>query len=452
MRNTLTKRGSGLIAIAATASIALLSGCGSVASIDDNTKGLDSSSTIPVAFSNNRSFFDLTDLQKEKAKKEKIVDNQTLPPIMDLRPIGGREELVVKPLPKSRPGNLLKYKVKRGDTLSHVAVAYKVGIDELAEWNTMNKKDTLFIGKVLTLPPGAVNPNGPVRSLSGKSKNTRYYTVKKGDTLGHIALREKCTVADLKKWNNMSNDRIFAGKKLSLGKGGKVSKASVNPGRNSVPKNGIHTVKPGQSLSTIAYRYDMSISELKRLNGLTTSHIVPDQKLYLRDGVAKSGASTAKAWINPKPAKLDDGNKYTVRKGDILDRIANKFGITAKRIMQTNGLSSTLIRQGQVLVIPTVGPGRSRPKPDSARIGRKNYGPKAGAATTVAKTSPKVNTDKYVKLPHFVDQQNDTLEIIAEMYGSKAEWIMAANPGVRSNTDLRSMKEISVPVEDLSVK
>ena len=120
--------------------------------------------------------------------------------------------------------------------------------------------------------------------------------------------------------------------------------------------------------------------------------------------------------------------------------------------MQTNGLSSTLIRKGQVLVIPTVGPGKARPKSDMPSVAKKNFRPAHGAATTVAKKGRKINTDNYVKLPHFVDQQNDTLEIIAEMYGSKAEWIMAANPGIKSNSDLRSVKEISVPVEDLSVK
>jgi hypothetical protein len=62
--------------------------------------------------------------------------------------------------------------------------------------------------------------------------------------------------------------------------------------------------------------------------------------------------------------------------------------------------------------------------------------------------TPKIDLSKHVKLPHFVDQQNDTLEIIAEMYGSKAIWIKAANPGLKTDGDLRKRKEISVPVEN----
>ncbi len=54
-----------------------------------------------------------------------------------------------------------------------------------------------------------------------------------------------------------------------------------------------------------------------------------------------------------------------------------------------------------------------------------------------------------VKLPHFVDRTDDTLEMIADMYGSKVEWLLVANPGVRTDAELRRRKEIQVPVEEL---
>ncbi len=54
-----------------------------------------------------------------------------------------------------------------------------------------------------------------------------------------------------------------------------------------------------------------------------------------------------------------------------------------------------------------------------------------------------------IMLPHFVDQQNDSLAEIAEMYGSKVAWLKIANPGMKTDADLRARKEIRVPVEDL---
>ena len=445
------EKGNGVVAIAASAGIILLSGCNSVAKMENNTKTLEPTGSISCSFSNDRTFFDLSDMQKEKTQpvEDVSVVVDSLPPIVPIPDVD-----VVPPLPTGNTGSLLTYKVKKNDTLSHIAVAYKVGIDELAEWNDMNKKDTLFVGKVLKMPPGAVKPHGPVRSALHRRANVRYYVVKKGDTLGHIAIREKVSVADIKKWNHLKSDRIYAGKKLALGKGGKKSR-STNPKRAAIPRNGIHVVKLNQSLSTIAYRYGMSVSELKRLNGLTTNHIVPGQKLYLRSGIARNRASSARSWINSSPARLENGNKYTVKKGDILGRIANKFGVTVQRIMRANGLSNMLIRKGQVLVIPTAGPGRARALSDTPAIVTHARRPVTSVATTNvanANVNVDVNTTKFIKLPHFVDQQNDTLEMVATMYDSKIEWIIAANPGITSTADLRSVKEITVPVEDLAVK
>jgi len=50
------------------------------------------------------------------------------------------------------------------------------------------------------------------------------------------------------------------------------------------------------------------------------------------------------------------------------------------------------------------------------------------------------------KLPHYVDRTNDTLQDIADMYGSKVEWIKEVNPGLKTNADLKKLTEIKVPV------
>ena len=42
------------------------------------------------------------------------------------------------------------------------------------------------------------------------------YIIQDGDTLGHIAIRNKCSVEELKKWNNLTSDAIRAGAKLLI--------------------------------------------------------------------------------------------------------------------------------------------------------------------------------------------------------------------------------------------
>lgn len=172
MRKNLTARGTGIAAAMAAASVALLSGCGSVANINDNTKALESSSSVPVAFSNNRSFFDLADLKREKARKEKIADVQTLPPIIDLQPIGSTDTIVVKPLPKPDRGDLLKYKVQKGDTLSHIALRHGTSVQTLMQANGL-VDSLIHPGQRLALSGSSSSPAPAAPVSSGRLARIR---------------------------------------------------------------------------------------------------------------------------------------------------------------------------------------------------------------------------------------------------------------------------------------
>jgi peptidoglycan endopeptidase LytF len=348
--------------------------------------------------------------------------------------------------------------VKKGDTLGHIAQAYKVGVGELAGTNRMDKNDVLVVGRVLKIPAGGRAPRGGVASTKRKIK---YYTVVKGDYLGKIALKTKKKVSDLKKWNKLPNDKIFVGQKLALGPGGKAgARKRISVSKRPIPANGKHKVKPGQSISTIAYRYGLTTRDLKRLNGLTTDHIVPGQTLYLRGGAAKSSVSKARKKITGGGTL--NGDKYVVKSGDSLWKIAKKFKVSSKNIMELNGLKDHFLMPGKTLLIPgrasstgsaSVGGDdtnrfvskKNKPAPIVTKTTDK---PQAAAPATSAKTW---DPSKFTMLPHFVDQGADTIKGIAEMYGSKSEWIRNANPGIASDKELRTKKEIRVPVEELNI-
>lgn len=454
MSNLIT-RGTCLSA-AFAAGIVVLSGCTSTQQLADNTKTVENRSGVRAAFSNNRGMFSLKDINNRapKVAVNPKTNKITFLPPPKITTTDLNLKAPVKPLPKWQGSNLT-YQVKKGDTLSHIAVAHKVGVDELASLNGMNKKDTLYVGKMLKIPAGGIQPKNGVRALKGSKVD--YYTVKKGDILGRIAIRNKVSVNDIKTWNGLKNDNIFVGQKLAMGPGGKArsSRGGVKITKRAIPANGVHVVKSGQSLSTIAYRYGMGVSELKRLNGLSTSHIVPGQKLFLRKGASGGTVAKAENRIKTDRTALQDGDKYTVKSGDSLSKIASRFGVAYKKIMKANGLTSTVLMPGTTLVIPTAGT-KPGPTTDVSTVVKKQMGP-SSIAGTVASTDatpaakPAVDISSMTKLPHFVDQQNDTLDVIAEMYGSKAEWIISANPGIKTDTDLRSVKEISVPVKDLGL-
>ena len=94
----------------------------------------------------------------------------------------------------------------------------------------------------------------------------------------------------------------------------------------------IYIVKKGDTLWSIARKYGISVSELKRLNGLNSNLLSVGQVLKVK------GDST--------------NNVYVVKSGDTLYGIANSFGVGVDELKEFNGLNSNLISIGQELFIP----------------------------------------------------------------------------------------------------
>ena len=98
---------------------------------------------------------------------------------------------------------------------------------------------------------------------------------------------------------------------------------------------GKYTVKKGDTLYTIASKYNMTVNELKNLNSLTSDTIYPGQVLSVYPSVPAAQTIT-----------------YIVKKGDTLYGIANAFGVTVETIKNANALTSDNIYTYQSLIIP----------------------------------------------------------------------------------------------------
>lgn len=119
-----------------------------------------------------------------------------------------------------------------------------------------------------------------------------------------------------------------------------------------------YTVKKGDSLGKIASRHHTTIANIKKWNGLRKDTIVPGQRLKIYSGrgpAATSVASSSSSKSSGKPSTTVSGGYtvYTVRKGDTLYSIANKFpGVSLNDIMRINGLNrNSKIYTGQKLKI-----------------------------------------------------------------------------------------------------
>ncbi len=107
-----------------------------------------------------------------------------------------------------------------------------------------------------------------------------------------------------------------------------------------------HVVKSGETLSEIADRYGVSVQRLMQLNGLKDADLVETgTRLRLPGG---SGSAPARSG-----GGASGGATYTVKPGETLSEIADRYGVSVQRLMQLNGLKDAdLVVAGQRLVVP----------------------------------------------------------------------------------------------------
>ena len=182
------------------------------------------------------------------------------------------------------------------------------------------------------------------------------YRVKSGDYLGKIASRHRCTVAQIKRWNNLSSNNIHVGQRLVIYRGGRPSTSSASAtaqqaAQSSAPANAtIYVVKSGDVLGKIAERHGCTVAQIKAWNNLTSNNIQIGQKLKV------SGSSSTSASSAAKPAAESSNGEYiiyTIKSGDSFYSIAKNYpGVSAQDIMDFNSLSSSKIKPGMKIKIP----------------------------------------------------------------------------------------------------
>ena len=175
--------------------------------------------------------------------------------------------------------------VKKGETLSQIARKYHVSVNQLKKWNNL-KSDNLSIGqKLIVYSSGAPMAQAGNDKPVERSTTETIHTVKSGETLGKIAQKYKCSVTDLKRWNNLKSTTIKVGQKLKVyppeNQSVTTNNSSNNNNSSSSSGTTTYTVKSGDSLWSIAKKYNVTVDHIKRLNNLKSNDIKVGQKLKL---------------------------------------------------------------------------------------------------------------------------------------------------------------------------
>ena len=121
------------------------------------------------------------------------------------------------------------------------------------------------------------------------------HVVKKGESLGSVARKYHVTVAKIKKWNHLKRETLHVGQRLTIYRSGsptaqvnnKTTKSSVKSSKNNskatksaAPKT--HTVKKGETLSSISRKYGCTVNDLKKWNNLKSNGVKVGQKLKIK--------------------------------------------------------------------------------------------------------------------------------------------------------------------------
>lgn len=209
---------------------------------------------------------------------------------------------------------------------------------------------TIFISSIVLL---IIIPQSAQAQDAGDT-----HVVQSGETLFTIARQYDLPVGDIRRWNQLQDDKLTPGTELKIGP----------PIREDATT---HTVQQGETLFAISRQYDVTVAELQAWNGLDNFNLNLGQELVIYDEENRddNGEELPEGTNPPTETELQeidresivrdrDGREsstyYVVRSGDNLNKIAREHNMSVAEIRDLNDLQSDQIGIGQRLAVRDV--------------------------------------------------------------------------------------------------
>jgi membrane-bound lytic murein transglycosylase D len=195
--------------------------------------------------------------------------------------------------PKDRL-NWVRHNVKSGESLGLIANKYNTTIDVIQSINNM-KNNVIYTNDFLLVPIALKNMDEYSLSADQRLARTQAqkkgayqitHKIKSGDTFWDLSRAYKVSVRELAKWNGMApRDPLMQGKELVVW----VNQVSEQPIDNSIMRTLTYTVRNGDSLSRIADKFNVKISDITKWNSLNGKrYLQPGQRLKLHVDVTRT--------------------------------------------------------------------------------------------------------------------------------------------------------------------
>jgi membrane-bound lytic murein transglycosylase D len=194
----------------------------------------------------------------------------------------------------------IKYRVRKGDSLPRIAKRLGVSVAQISNENRL-RKNRISVGQdlVVTVPvrtrqyTEAASPAPSKASVqSAAAPGNKFYVVRKGDTLYNIASRYNISVASLKSANDLKDNNVTVGQRLSINASGTPPRRTVvleklppsvakQVAKRPLAGKKTYKVKAGDTLFSIASNANLSVDELKKLNNIKNNSLKAGMTLKL---------------------------------------------------------------------------------------------------------------------------------------------------------------------------
>ena len=189
-----------------------------------------------------------------------------------------------------------------------ISKQFGVSIEDLMLENNLSNTN-IVVGSSLKIPTmGSINN----------------YIVKKGDTLYSISKKFGISVNELKLLNSLNNNTLYIGQVLNI------------PSNDQSSDFNYYEVNKGDTLYSIAKKYDTTVDSLINLNNLNNSSLFIGQLLVIPSGSINN---------------VNNNLYYIVQPGDTLYSISKKYNISVDNLINNNNLSNNKLVVGQYLII-----------------------------------------------------------------------------------------------------
>lgn len=259
-----------------------------------------------------------------------------------------------------------RYKIQRGDTLNSIADRFDSSVAELRNVNHL-KGNHVPVGRVIMIPMGReqVTPHiydlatGQKTPLTAENVVDQAANVAASQAPVTTAVTEN-TTAVAAATTPTSNNTVAqsAVSDETIDEAATTTAEQSTTTRNSETKL-YHVIKHGETLSTIARHYDVTVNDLTRWNKLKSGKVLkPGSRLIIYRAAAGNNESAQEehsALHRSAPAESANNsalNSYTVRSGDTLMKIAREQGVSIEELKRINRLKSNALRNGQMLRVP----------------------------------------------------------------------------------------------------